>query len=507
MQSLTGRVLRGLMVVTATQWLVRVLVVSQHIVLARVFTIEEYGVAAIGLLLLMLQGTLRSLGFQSSLIQQRDEPTRLELDVAWTLDSVAARWTAAALIAASGPLLATFFGVPIVSRLALVASLVSVVGSLENNATVILLRQLEYRRRSLLGLAESLGTVSATIVFTLLWRDPFAVVWGAVVGRTLRSLYSHVLVSERPRLRWDGRIVRRQARFAAWVFLDSLLTRVRGHIDKFFVGRLLGMEMLGVFQVASRFSIQLQRDLLDGVTQSLFPAVSKVSDQQARVARASFLAIEASSLMAAVGAGILFAFAPAIVRIVLGEKWLIAVPAIYWSCAATIFVAIAETTAPLFRGLGKPRLEVMTQAASLVVLVVAIVPLSREFGIIGAVAAVLSGEIARALISFLLLGALTAIPPWRFAWSALKPVALTSAPLLLLPYALARSGVTGWPVVPLVGGALLLTLVAAWRLRWLESLDLLHAQFFGRVASRLRADRLPRIHPAEARMTKGFEKS
>ena len=90
--------------------------------------------------------------------------------------------------------------------------------------------------------------------------------------------------------------------------------------------------------------------------------------------------------------GIIFLFFPEhLVMMVLGEKWLGAVPVIRILSFFGVLKALVEATQPLFLSLKKQKYVSLITFFTLIILLAVTIPLVKSYGIVGAGAAALIG--------------------------------------------------------------------------------------------------------------------
>ncbi len=360
--SMARRAARGTIWISGGTLVVKVGVIAQQVLLARVLSVEEFGVAAMVLVAIMLQSIVGTLGFMPALIQQRESPSTSQLNTAWTLDCFLPRMLQAVVVALLGSPAAVFFQMPDLAIYIPVVALISVVQAFENVAAVVLARQLELKRRSLLTLSFGTGFAVSSIPLILMLQSPWAIVWSALIGRLLRTLVSHFIVSHQLRLQFVWSDVRGNLPFAGWVFVVQVIKKLKGNLDRIIVGRIFGAEMLGLYHLASRMSVQSIRDVLNASAQTLFPAAARFQNDPAKL-QPIFLAV-LECVIAGVGVvmGALFLLAEPVVATLVGEKWRFATQPLQIACLAALLTSISFLILPIARGLGAPETEASGQA-------------------------------------------------------------------------------------------------------------------------------------------------
>ena len=103
-----------------------------------------------------------------------------------------------------------------------------------------------------------------------------------------------------------------------------------GLVDTFVVGRMSTATVLGVYNVAAELATMLTIDLMQQISRGLYPNFAKLLHDRAKLIEAYMGAMSAlATVSIAFGLG-LWAVSHDIVRVVLGEKWLDAIPLLEW---------------------------------------------------------------------------------------------------------------------------------------------------------------------------------
>jgi PST family polysaccharide transporter/lipopolysaccharide exporter len=125
-----------------------------------------------------------------------------------------------------------------------------------------------------------------------------------------------------------------------------------------------------------------------------FPAYSRLQDDTSRLRRAYMSSLQFVAFLSfPMAAGLWFVGEDA-VRVFLGERWLPALPAFYVLLIWGLIRSLLATTGPLFRAIGRPDTQTKIQVVQLVLLAVAIYPLTTSLGIVGAAWATVVAAIA-----------------------------------------------------------------------------------------------------------------
>jgi O-antigen/teichoic acid export membrane protein len=323
---LRSRVLKGLAWKAFSQVFRQLSRIAVAVILARLLTPHDYGVAAMVLVFASLVIIFSDLALGAALVQ-RETLSELERStVFWTSAGVGLLFTLVG-IAISGPI-ASFYGEPEVKPLFTALSLSFLVTALGTTQTALLNRDMDFRSLELRMMG---GTAAGGVVGITAAAAGFGA-W-AIIGQQLAiAAVSTVLLWAlspwHPRFAFSWQALRGLASFSANVFGTRVLFYLNRNADNMLIGRFLGSTALGLYAVAYNIMLAPLSRIAGPIVEVLFPAFSRIQADKERMAS---LWLRANRMIAAItipGMLGLIVVAPEFVRVVLGEKWLAAVPVI-----------------------------------------------------------------------------------------------------------------------------------------------------------------------------------
>lgn len=439
----------------ALRMVVRMLTIVQTVVLARLVAPTDFGLMGIAMLVIGFATNFTQTGFSAALVQRKGELEREYLDTAWTVEVVRGL-AIGTLVVLGAPLVGSFFGSPeAVGLTRLLGAGLAIAGFL-NIGVVTFDKELEFQRRFVFRSVPPAAELLASVILAFALRNAWALAFGWVAGRLAMVIASFVASGYRPRLRWDVSRARELFDFGIWLLGSQILLYFMLNLDDIVVGRILTATALGLYQMAFTMSQVMTTEITGVVNQVAFPAYSKVQGDIPRLRKAYLASLQfVAFLTIPMTAGLWFVGEDA-VRVVLGEKWLPIVPAFYVLLIWGLIRSLLATTGPLFRGIGKPRVQTKIQLIQLVLLAAAIVPFTNEWGIVGAAWATVVAAVAPDAWALVLAGRETDSRTSEL----LRPIAFPAVQsLFMLGFlvALERAGMPdGWLLLlwaPLIGTA------------------------------------------------------
>jgi len=378
------RTVRGGFWVFALRIFTQVLSFVRYIILARLLTVEDFGLLGVAMLMMQILNTFSNTGFNSALIQKKGS-LRVYLDVAWTVGII--RGVALFVILYwAAPY--CMFNVE-VQRIPLTINVIRVVGvsflvsAISNIGIVYFAKELQFRRQFTYRVISTLIDVAVTISLALLYRSVWALVLGKLAGNLVGSALSYVMHPYRPRISFDFPRAAELWRFGKWVLGGTILSFILTQGDDIFVWGYLGLTALGLYQMAYKFSNIPATEITGVITQVTFPAYSKLQDDISRLKEAYLKVLRATAFLAVPLAGFIFILTPDFVALFLKEKWLPIIPAMQILSIFGMLKSIGTTRGPLFQAVGKPHISMKIKIIKLVLLIILIYPLTKWSGIAG----------------------------------------------------------------------------------------------------------------------------
>lgn len=393
------------------------------VVLARLLVPADFGLVAIGTIVVEFFTLFADFGLGHTLVLRQDLDRRAQGTILTLM--IALGVTVAGLAFATAPLLATALGEPRAGDvIAVLAVILSFVG-LSSFYDQLLRRELEFRRLFVASVLQSL--VYATIAITLAALG--AGVWSIVIGQAVSmAILSATLVALSP-YRVRPTFHRGAAREAVSVGKGFLfqggVAYLGKNADYIAIGRMLGTAPLGIYATAFRLAEVSFKTVTNPVAVVTFPGFSRMLRRKENV-RPAFLSVLRLVALVACPIGVLLsAVADPFVRALFGEQWLAMIAPLTVLGIWAALRPLQNQTAWLLNAFGEQMRIAWTQAAVLAVTVPALF-FAAALGGITAVAWVLVARVAVTLAIISGLAARRAGVAVKDQWRAVRAVVLAS---------------------------------------------------------------------------------
>ncbi len=319
--------------------------------LARLLVPEDFGLVAIATAVIALLALLADFSFEVALIQH-PAPTREHYDTVWTIGLGFGVAITLALVALSHPL-AYFYNEPRLVAIMPVLALSALIGYLRNVGCVDFSRHLQFHKEFLLSLYRRLLTVPITIALAYWLRSYWALIFGSLLTAAIGTLLTYAMHPFRPRLSLVHK--KELFGFSKWLFVMNVLQFVTLRAGDFIIGKLRGPHELGLFALSNEFGTLPATELVGPINRASFPGYSRLASDRDRLIEVHLQVIGLIALVA-LPAGIGIAVTAQIfVPLLLGPKWIGAIPMLQLLALASAVVALWSNTGYVFMALGNPR--------------------------------------------------------------------------------------------------------------------------------------------------------
>ena len=380
----------------------RLMAVIRIAVLARLLAPQQFGLFAIASLAIALLEMLTETGINVFFIQEKDR-VKTYLDTAWMI-SIVRGFVIFLVLLITAPFIAQFFKNQDAVALLRVISIVPLLRGFINPAEIKFQKKLQFSKEFRFRFFIFLFDGIVAIIAALVTRSVYSLVLGLISGVILEIAISFLFIKPVPKLSFESVKIKKIVGRGKWVTLAGIFNYLFHNGDDIVVGRLMDSYYLGVYQLAYKITslpIYEAGEVFGKVT---FPVYAKIAGDKKRLKKAFIKITLAISAFVIPFGLILFLFPKQLVLLLLGDKWLDAVPVIRVLSVFGVIRAIAGSSSALFLAINKQEYVTALTFVSIIGLALTIVPLVDKYGILGAGYSALIGTfLAIPVIGFCLL--------------------------------------------------------------------------------------------------------
>lgn len=297
------------------------LLLARNLIVARLISVEDYGIAATFAVAMAVVEMMSALGLQQQIVQAKegDDPHfQTALQGFQVLRGVI---SGVALFLIAGPL-ARFLGIGEVAWAYQLLALVPALNALQHFDIHRMSRQMVFGPMLMTGAAPAFLSVLAIWPLSAWYGDYTVMLYAILIQAAVGTITSH-LVAERPyRLAFDREIIGNSLRFGWPILMNGLLMFLVFQGDKLIVGRELGMEPLAIFAMGMTLTLTPTLVLAKSASNYFLPPLSRMQHD----GQAAFNELALVTIQAVLSASLLLLLAlallgPALIELLLGEKY------------------------------------------------------------------------------------------------------------------------------------------------------------------------------------------
>jgi lipopolysaccharide exporter len=291
-----------------------------QVILARLLGPENYGLFAMGLVVLTLSNFLADFGFSWSLVQNQNitqEDVRFAFT--WQLITGSAATLALFLLA---PWVSEYFKEPRLETIVRWLSLSCVLGAITGPGSALLRRSLDFRWGNIIQISSYVfGYLCVGVPLAFLGAG----VWTLVSAWLSQSLSAFIFTmirsphSMKPLLWYKG--ARHSTNMGSTVFVTNLCNWMLNNLDRVFMGRFLNAHAVGIYSVGYNLANTPNSLFLTALQPAFLATGAKLQDNPAKL-REAYLSVVATIWIVIAPMFILLAVvANDFVVVLYGTKW------------------------------------------------------------------------------------------------------------------------------------------------------------------------------------------
>lgn len=389
-----------------------VLIIVQ-LVLAAKLGPEVFGLLAMLLIFYAVAQSLVNSGFSFALIQKQ-EIDSLDCSSMFYFNIVLGVVVAGAMCAVS-PLVAWFYGKPILQPMMCALAIVPFINSFGLVQETLLRRELKFKR---LMIATFPATVLSGAIGIVLAYNGWGV-WSLVIQMvSLRFIWVGLMwfaSAWRPTREFSAAALKKMFGFGSKVMVEGLATVIFDNLYLLVIGKVFDAVSLGLYSNARKLQHLVSVNLTAILSRVAFPVFSRLQDDTERMRRGFSRAVGILILFNGLICALMVATADPLFRGVLGNEWIGSIPYFQWLAAVALFYPLSSVNLNVLIALGRSDLFLMVGVVKKVLIVLNLA-IAWRWGVM----AIVYGQVAIALLSFLInahyTGKFLRYPAWAQLW-------------------------------------------------------------------------------------------
>ncbi|MET0087453.1 MAG: lipopolysaccharide biosynthesis protein [Sedimenticola sp.] len=356
---------QGSMWMIAMRWGMRLIGLVSTIILARLLDPFDFGMIAMAMIVTALLESITMVGVDLALIRRTDA-VRAHYDTAWTIQILQGIALAAMLLIAA-PYTESYFNEPQLVLVVQALSLKAFINGFANIGTVAFRKELNFALEFRFEVYKKLITFVVVISGALILGNYWAIVIALIVSAVLRVVLSYMMHPYRPRTSFAK--LRDIWSFSFWLLISRIGVYLNRKTDAIIIGNAFGTNIMGIYHVGSDVGMLFSQEFVMPIRRALFPNFAKISgDEKLYRSTVRNMVGVLSVICASTGFGMM-SVASDFTSVVLGSKWMSAVPVIEWLAVFGAVAGIALTLEVVLLASGHAKLSAVESWLQLTVLV------------------------------------------------------------------------------------------------------------------------------------------
>ena len=345
-----------------------------QIVLARLIAPSQFGALSILIVFVNIANIFVQKGFSSSLIRKKtaDED---DFNTAFvSAEAVAAAFYIVLFFAA--PFIADLYKIPELKSGLRIIALQLLFGAVYCVQNAILVRQMQFKKIFIRGLVASV--VSGTVgIFMAYWGfGIYALIMQSLLNQILSCLTVWFSVKWKPRFRFSKDRFKEIFSFGSRILISELLSYGVESLRTLLIGKRYSEEQLSYYDRGQVYPATLMRGIYDSVSGVLLPKFSSEQDNTKKLSRDILHSISIVMFMVFPVFTGMAAVAEPLIKVLLTDKWLPAVPFFMLFCFYQITYPVQGIYRQSIYAIGRSdivlKLEIAKAVISIITLLIAI---------------------------------------------------------------------------------------------------------------------------------------
>lgn len=365
-----------------------------QIVIARILAPEQFGALSIMLVFVSIGNVIVQSGLNTALVQSPEADNGDCSTVFWL--SLGISLVLYAVIFVCAPLIAGFYSMGSIVWPLRTLALILVVNSFNAVQVAIVQRALEFRKVFNATISSVLVSGTIGIAMALSGAGLWALVAQQLSYQVANCVVLAFQVRWRPRFLFKARRARKLFSFGWKLLASGLLEQGYQSLSDLVIGKQFSASQLGLVSQGKKYP-QAIGSMLDGAIQPvMLSAVAHIQDDVAYVKRLVRRALKTSTYLIVPCMALFALVAEPVVRLLLGEQWLPAVPFLQMYCFVYALLPIHTSNLQAINGMGRSdlflKLELVKKAYGIVFILIGAFVFQDVYVLVGSY--VLSGVLS-----------------------------------------------------------------------------------------------------------------
>ncbi|MFC1628387.1 MOP flippase family protein [Gemmatimonadota bacterium] len=320
--TLKKQALDGVKWTSASMLVVTILQFAQLSILARFLEPADFGLMAVMMVVIGFSTAFQDMGMSNAIIQ-RQKISHIQLSSLYWLN-IASGIVLCLIVLAISPLVANFYNEPRITGLMKVLSSVFILVAIGNQYQVLCQKKMDFRTMETINICAAIAALSVAIFFAAHGFGVLTLVYAKLTQAGVSSgmfLWVGLRRYHKPSFVYQHSELEGFYSFGLYQMGERAINYISANADKMIIGKLLGMNVVGFYNLAWQLIIFPLSRINPIVNKVAFPVYSKVQNDSTALNRYYTFNVKALALITMPLLAFLFFFSHEVVLVVFGKGW------------------------------------------------------------------------------------------------------------------------------------------------------------------------------------------
>ncbi|GGW38923.1 lipopolysaccharide biosynthesis protein [Arenibacter certesii] len=378
--SLKKKTLYGFIWMSIDVLFLRGLAFVTSIVLARILNPEEFGLVGMIAVLIAIGTTFVDSGLSESLIRTKNTNDK-DYSSILIMNLIIAIIIYTTLYF-TAPLVSNFYNQPLLTNLIRVYGICFILTALSATQIAILLKKLEFRKLTLLNLPGAIIGSIIGIVLGIKGFGVWSIIFMYIASQAVQTIFLWIFSTWKPSFTFSVEKIKLHFSFGYKLLISGLLNSVFNNVYNVLIGKYFPIKSLGYYERANAFSNQPVSILSSIISKVTYPILANMQEEKEKITKIYKQMFQTTYFLTTPLMILLAGNAMQIFQLILGEKWLGAVPYFQILCVAAIFYPINAFNLNILKVFGRTDLFLRLEIIKKLIIIIN-VTIGFYFGIYG----------------------------------------------------------------------------------------------------------------------------
>ncbi|MBU2883718.1 lipopolysaccharide biosynthesis protein [Psychrosphaera sp. B3R10] len=352
MSDTSSKLASGAILMLLTRLIVNLLGIISSLILVRILSPEDFGVAAIAMSIYAFISLFGEFGFNTALIQ-KNTPVKSDYDAAFTVNFIFGILASLAMLLASESL-SSFFNEPRLEPVFYVLASLFFINGCKNIKIVDFQINMDFAKELKLQVLPKFLSFFLTLFLAYQLQSYWALVYGTIFLSLINIVFSYMMIAYKPTFTLKGS--KALFNYSKWLMLNNFFYYINNKSIDLLVGKLISTSAAGIYNISKEMATLPSTEIAAPINKASFPAYSKEKNNPEQLRELFYKTTSMITIIALPASMGLFMTADYFVPVVLGEKWLDAIPVVQLLSLFAFFSSISSNNGYVFLAIGKPKI-------------------------------------------------------------------------------------------------------------------------------------------------------